>query len=372
MHPPDQHDRPPEPSPPTELAVARRRCLLAGISPVRIAELLPPGGRSPRTEVDWRHRFVAAGVHAPETERHLLALARADLAGDVDRTRAAGARFIDEEDADWPWLLRVDSAPPPGLWMSGQHRPSAPAVAIVGSRRPSAAGVRFARDAARAAVEAGCLVVSGGALGIDAVAHAAALDAGGATSVVLGAGLDQAGPATNQPLFDRVRRGGHAMISQWPMGTPPRPWRFPVRNRVIASLGLGVVVIEAGTRSGSLITARHAVDLGREVMVMPGSPHDDRVAGGHRLIREGATLVRHAADVLEAIASCAAIAGAAADRAPAGGRDQLPRGSTVPGPTSGALSPPPDGEPRRPAHRPATERWRPASPSPCPPTAGSR
>ncbi|MFK7962147.1 MAG: DNA-processing protein DprA [Phycisphaerales bacterium] len=316
---------------------ARVRCRLAeGVPPRLVRDVLAPGRSVPRTAEAWRRRFAQAGLAGAALDRCLASLARANVAAELEHCRRTGSRIIAAEDADWPWMLRLDSDPPTELWIAGSHPPAQPAVAIVGSRQPSEAGLAFASDVARAVANANCLVVSGGALGIDAAAHQAALDAGGTTSIVLGSGIGRPSPTSNIPLFDAVRTAGHAIISEWPTFAPPRPWRFPRRNRVIAGLSLAVVVVEAGPRSGSLITARYASDLGREVLVMPGPADDPRVNGSHRLIREGATLVRNAQDVLEAIATCGPLASAAAALAnPPGGdsgasdsnRSQSPAGS---------------------------------------------
>jgi DNA processing protein len=174
---------------------------------------------------------------------------------------------------------------------------SQPQIAIVGSRAPTAAGRRIAAEIARDLVAAGFAITSGLARGIDAAAHEAALDAGGVTVAVCGTGLDECYPRQNQPLFERIGRQG-VLVSEFPPHSPPRAHHFPRRNRIISGLARGVVIIEAAASSGSLITARHAADQGRDVYAVPGSPLNPLAAGCNELIRNGAVLVRHATDIL--------------------------------------------------------------------------
>ena len=172
------------------------------------------------------------------------------------------------------------------------------AVALVGARNASASGRRYSRDLARALGQAGLIVVSGLARGIDTAAHQGALDSG--TVAVLAGGVDVVYPSENQALYEAIAAAG-AVLSEMPPGTTPRARHFPRRNRLISGLALGVVVIEAAERSGSLITARFALEQGREVFAVPGSPLDPRCRGGNRLIKQGAQLVQDPEDVLEAI-----------------------------------------------------------------------
>lgn len=173
-----------------------------------------------------------------------------------------------------------------------------PQVAIVGTRHPTAAGREDAGRFARALCERGLVITSGLAAGIDAAAHAAALASGGTTIAVLGCGIDRCYPAMHQSLQDRIREQG-LLVSEYPPGTPPRPHQFPVRNRIISGLSLGTLVIEASLNSGSLITARLALEQNREVFAMPGSIHNPAARGCHRLIRDGAKLVETVSDVCE-------------------------------------------------------------------------
>jgi DNA processing protein len=217
---------------------------------------------------------------------------------------AFGARLVALGDDGYPAnLARIDT-PPPVLWIRGRSELFArPAVAIVGARNASALGLRTARRLARDLGAAGQVVVSGLARGIDAAAHEAALDTG--TLAVMAGGIDQIYPLENADLTERIAEEG-ALVSEAPVGTVPTGRHFPKRNRLVAGLAQGVLLIEAASRSGSLITARYALDQGREVMAVPGTPEDPRATGCNALIRDGAALIREADDVLDALAAPAA------------------------------------------------------------------
>ena len=209
-----------------------------------------------------------------------------------------GARRIQRGDADYPLQLAAISGAPSELFVLGDATLLArPQIAIVGSRAPTAAGRRIAASLAADLVTAGYVITSGLARGIDAAAHEAALEAGGTTIAVCGTGLDTCYPRQNQALFARIARRG-ALVSEFPPGTQPRAFHFPRRNRIISGLARGVVVVEAAAGSGSLITADHAAGQGRDVFAVPGSPLNPLAAGCNDLIRNGAVLVRGAADVL--------------------------------------------------------------------------
>ena len=214
--------------------------------------------------------------------------------------RAAGARFVALGESDYPpMLLRMDQ-PPPLVAIKGESAVARlTAIGIVGARNASTAGVRMARMLAADLGRAEIAIISGLARGIDAAAHAASLDTG--TIAVLAGGLDRPYPPENVELCARIAERG-CLISEMPFGWEPKARDFPRRNRLIAGLSLGVVVVEAAKRSGSLITARLANDMGRLVFAVPGSPLDPRAGGSNGLIKQGATLVTEAADVLEAIA----------------------------------------------------------------------
>lgn len=213
-------------------------------------------------------------------------------------------------DPDYPPLLRRSPNAPLALFVSGNPEHLwRPAIAIVGSRQPTPGGRDNAGAFARAFAAAGLTVSSGLAAGIDTAAHRATLLAGGVTVAVLGTGPDVPYPSGNAALLDEVASHG-AVVTEHPPGTGPRKEHFPSRNRILAALTSGTVVVEAATRSGALITARLAAEAGREVFALPGSIHNPMARGCHRLIRDGATLVESPSDVLDALAQqLAALAG---------------------------------------------------------------
>ncbi|WP_353216232.1 DNA-processing protein DprA [Sandarakinorhabdus sp.] len=222
-------------------------------------------------------------------------------AAEAELSEAArlGAQLLFLGTSDYPPLLARTETAPPVLFAHGDAALlDRPAVAIVGARNASAAGVRFARQLAADLGEADFVVVSGLARGIDAAAHIAALDRG--TVAVIAGGIDVAYPPDHADLMAKIAANGLVIAEQSP-GVQPQARHFPRRNRIIAGLAAGTIVVEGAPKSGSLITARIAAELGREVMAVPGSPLDPRAQGCNLLIREGATLIQSAADVLEAL-----------------------------------------------------------------------
>jgi DNA processing protein len=203
------------------------------------------------------------------------------------------------DDADYPALLLATADPPPAFGYVGRRELlSRPAIAIVGSRNATPQGIEHAEAFAVALSAAGLTIISGLAVGIDAAAHRGGLAGRGSSIAVLGSGLDRIYPEANRDLADRLSEVG-GLLSEFPLGTPPVRANFPRRNRVISGLSRGVLVVEATLNSGSLITARMAVEQGREVFAIPGSIHSPFSKGSHRLIKEGAKLVETAQDVLE-------------------------------------------------------------------------
>ncbi len=214
----------------------------------------------------------------------------------------AGARVLHLGHPDYPPLLAAIDDAPAVLFVRGEAAALAvPQVAVVGSRNPTPPGREHAAAFARCLAELNLSVVSGLAVGIDAAAHAGALAAGGVTVAVTGNGLDRVYPAANTKLAEAVCARG-ALVSEFPPGAPPRAEHFPRRNRVISGLSLGVLVVEATLKSGSLITARLAGDQGREIFALPGSIDNPLSRGCHRLIRDGAKLTESVADIVSEIA----------------------------------------------------------------------
>jgi DNA processing protein len=262
------------------------------------------------------HAGAAAALDCPDAEWRaagadtdaMAALRSHDRgvpAGDLAWVDAADHHLIGWDDPDYPALLRRIPSPPPALFIAGDpnllwH----PQVAVVGSRNATAGGVDNAREFSRALIAAGLTITSGMAEGVDAAAHMTALEAGAPTIAVVGTGTDVVYPRRHAKLAARIRASG-AIVSEFLPGTEARPEHFPRRNRLLAGLTLGTLVIEAAERSGALITARLAGEAGREVFAVPGSIHNPLARGCHRLIRQGAALVEDAREVIEALTSVA-------------------------------------------------------------------
>jgi len=279
-------------------AFARIRLLRSpNIGPVSYGQLLRRFGDAVRALAALPDLAARGGTPykaAPESRIH----------DEIAAVKRAGARYLFHDSPDYPALLAQSEGAPPILIVRGDgavaHRPS---VAIVGARNASAAAVKLARDFAAALAEAGFAVVSGLARGIDGAAHRGALSAGGraqggGTIGVIASGIDIAYPPEHAELQEQVAREA-LLIAEQPPGTEPLARHFPSRNRIIAGLAMGTLVVEAAPRSGSLITARLAGEYGREVMAIPGSPLESRSHGCNQLIREGAVLVQSPEDVIE-------------------------------------------------------------------------
>jgi DNA processing protein len=276
------------------------------VGPVTFAQLLRRFGNA-RAALEALPDLAARG--AVRTRAKYVAVDEAVVAAEIKAVRAAGARYIFHDAHDYPALLRMVEAAPPVLMARGRadlaHKVP---VAIVGARNASAAATRLARDLARSLAEAGIPVVSGLARGIDAAAHEGALagrqGAYGAASTVavIAGGIDIAYPPEHAELHERIAAEG-LLLTEVPPGIEPINRHFPARNRIIAGIAAGTVVVEAAFKSGSLITARLAGDYGREVMAVPGSPLDPRSHGCNEMIREGAILVQRAEDIIELISS---------------------------------------------------------------------
>ncbi|XQA72972.1 DNA-processing protein DprA [Xanthomonas sacchari] len=279
---------------------------------------LAGGASAPRRLLLEQHGSPAAALAAGPAGWQAAGLDAAQIAALQRPDRAAldtaehwlaqpGRHLLGCHDTDYPALLRRTPNPPLALYVDGD--PTVmwhPAVAVVGSRAPSAGGRDNAYGFALALAAAGFAVTSGMASGVDAAAHRAALScADGLTVAVVGTGPDLAYPRQHAALHRQIAERG-AVVSEHPPGTPARAGHFPARNRIIAGLSLATLVIEAATRSGALITARLAAEAGREVFALPGSIHNPLARGCHRLIRDGAGLVESAEEVLAGVAPLAA------------------------------------------------------------------
>lgn len=309
----------------SELAAVLELCLLPGIgNGQRLRELLQ------------RYGSAEAALHAPAAEvgeEAVRVRGSVRIAGRVRASMAALRRLdvqvLHETDPRYPARLMHLEDPPPFLFARGRlELLERPAVAVVGSRDCTEYGESVARWLTAGLANAGVVVVSGLARGIDTSAHLATLALGGGTIAVLASGIDVPYPRRNAALYERIAREG-LLLSETPPGTPALPYLFPRRNRLIAALALGVLVVEAAEESGALSTARHAADLGREVMAVPGPIGRRTNSGTNRLLRDGATMVLEVRDILDAV-GLGALARAAARSGAARGRtdaaDEPPAG----------------------------------------------
>ncbi|MCP2670080.1 DNA-processing protein DprA [Maricaulaceae bacterium EIL42A08] len=263
----------------------------SGVGPVTFAKLIERFGDA-QSAIDALPRLARRGGRA----KPLKPASRDEARRELDRLDSLSARLLCACEPDYPDLLASLDPPPPVISVIGPLDPDArPVCAMVGARNASAIGLRFAGDLARQLGEAGIVVASGLARGIDGAAHAATLESG--TMAVVAGGLASIYPPEHAELHAAIARKG-LIVSEMPPDYTPQARDFPRRNRLISGLSLGVVVIEAAERSGSLITARYALEQGREVMAAPGSPLDPRAKGTNRLLRDGAALIESLDDVI--------------------------------------------------------------------------
>jgi DNA processing protein len=280
-----------------------RLALIPGLGPITAAKLLAQA-QTPQEIFAWSmDRLLSIDGVGPERARRIVDPRGAEaVAAERAACHAAGVRILVPGDDDWPKDVDALHDPPMALWMRGALQPSDRlAVAVVGPRRPSAYGHRHAARLSGGIARIGGTVVSGLARGIDTIAHEAALHAGGRTIAVLGNGLGKPYPEENHALVERIVAGRGAVLSEFPLATPPAPGHFPRRNRIVAALSLATLVVEAGATSGALITARLANEIGRTVLVLPGPVDNPECAGAHQLIRDGATLVASIDHILEEV-----------------------------------------------------------------------
>lgn len=285
--------------------------LIPGLGPVRIDRLIQAAG-SPSGVLSMSQSQLTRVEGIGQQTASKIITTRADAAGfaqqELKTVTNAGASIVTIMDEHYPELLRAIPGAPPVLQYRGTLDPDSHKhpIAMVGSRKCTIYGTEQAARFASSLGSAGFTIVSGGARGIDSAAHRGTMDAGGKTLVVLGCGLGHVYPKENASLFDRVADTGGAVISELPFNTPPTSENFPARNRIISGLSLGVLVIEAGRRSGALITARHAVeDHGREVFALPGRVDSSASGGSNDLLKSGAHLVTDPGEVIEILESSA-------------------------------------------------------------------
>lgn len=275
--------------------------LTPGIGPARLARLIERLGS---VEAAWKagaSDLLACGLDAKSCESLLATRARVDLDAELERAARAGVQILCVEDDGYPALLRQTPQPPPLIYVRGELQARDDwALAVVGTRSPTGYGKEATRRIVGDLAAAGVTIVSGLALGIDSVAHTAALDAAGRSVAVLGCGVDIVYPERNRRVAERILDQG-ALVSEFPLGTLPAAVNFPPRNRLISGLSLGTLVVEAGARSGALITVDFALEQGRDVFAVPGPIYSRASVGTNRLIQQGAGLVAAAGDILQAL-----------------------------------------------------------------------
>ncbi len=277
---------------------------IPGLGPVLLLRLIRAFGSAQAAWEQSVESLQQAGLSAAlaqKVRQSCSPSARAQAEAELDQAERNGIRIVLYNEADYPVNLKSIYAPPPYLYIRGELQPQDRlAIAMVGTRSPSRGGLRMAGQLAGALAQRGLTIVSGFARGIDSAAHRGALEAGGRTLAVLGSGVECCYPPENRELFEQLPERG-AILSELPLGAPPERKNFPPRNRIIAGLCIGVLVIEAPVKSGALISARAAMEQNRDVFAVPGSVERGLSGGCHQLIRDGATLVENEWDVLQAL-----------------------------------------------------------------------
>ncbi|MCC6458188.1 MAG: DNA-protecting protein DprA [Caldilineaceae bacterium] len=271
---------------------------VSGIGAVRLAALLTACGSA---EAAWRasiQELRAVGIDRRTLENLLQARRELNVEAEWERVLKAGIQVLTINDEEYPVNLRQIDAPPPLLYVRGTIQPNDSwAIGIVGTRRASTYGREVAHSLSRDLAASGITVVSGLALGVDTVAHKSTLANDGRTIAVLGSGVDQIYPPDNRGLAQAIMENG-AVVSEYPLGTRPDAGNFPPRNRIISGLSRGVVIVEAGSRSGALITANFAAEQGRDVFAVPGSILHPGSSGCNALIQQGAIPLLNVQDIL--------------------------------------------------------------------------
>lgn len=288
-----------------------RLALVPGLGPITAQRLLDAADGDPTAVCSWSMaRLQAIDGVGPERARRICDPRLAELAAkERAECHHLGVRLIARGDAGYPRELMLLNDPPLMLWLRGEFAArDRLAVAIVGPRRPSAYGHRQAVRFAGGLARIGATVISGLARGVDTAAHQSCLEQGGRTIAVIGSGLARLYPEENRDLADRIANGNGVVLSEFSLHTPPSPGTFPRRNRIVAALALATLVVEAGSQSGALITARLSGELGRGVLVVPGNIDNPESLGANRLIRDGAILVTSLDDVIDEIGPLATLA----------------------------------------------------------------
>jgi DNA processing protein len=283
--------------------------LIEGLGPVRIEALVTRFGSARQVlHASAGQLAQVSGIGANLSAQVAEALRQVDVAGEVSRMGEAGVGVLLRGEPDYPSALAAIPQAPPVLYVRGEVRAAdARAVALVGTRHPTAQGRKVAQRLAEGLARAGVVVVSGLARGIDGVAHQGALTGGGRTIAVLAGGLARLYPPEHRGLAERVVGAG-ALVCESPMLQEPVAGLFPARNRIISGLSRVVVIVQAAIKSGALITADHAAEQGRTVMAVPGSVDDEEHGGCHKLIRDGAVLCRGVDDILEELDGVSVVA----------------------------------------------------------------
>lgn len=275
-----------------------------GVGPIRLRFLLDFFHDDIKAAWEANHsQLVQAGLDRRTVDSIIKSRPTVNLDREMALIDQHGVQVLTWNDVDYPKLLRELSAPPPVLYVRGELLPDDEwAVGIVGTRKMSAYGRRVTEMLVNGLTEAGLTIISGLALGVDGVAHRTALQAGGRTIAVLANGVEKPYPARHRNMAETiVSQGQGALISYYPIGTRPEARNFPPRNRIISGLSLGVIIVEAGERSGALITARYAIDQNREVMAVPGHIFSSTSKGPNQLITQGATPVLSVKSVLDSL-----------------------------------------------------------------------
>lgn len=275
--------------------------IVKGIGPVRLRSLLDAFGDVRSAWMASPKQLQDAGLSASLALRLRQVREETDFSSLLRKIQAQHIQVLTWEDEAYPQPLLEIPQSPPVLFLKGELvEEDRWSVAVVGTRRYTSYGRQVAEEIARALAQQGVTVVSGLARGIDGISHRAALDAGGRTIAVLGSGVDRIYPPEHRRLAEEIAENG-AVVSDYPLGTPPEGQNFPPRNRIISGLSRAVIVVEAGSRSGALITAKYAADQGREVFAVPGNVHSPKSKGPNALIKQGAHPLVDAGDVFEVL-----------------------------------------------------------------------